>query len=102
MTQETDLEQLSGRNWYGDNDIGLYAHDAPNSVNDYLNVKILEEGNGEAGIELYDSQGRQIQSHIDRYPGTLRLEMGTLKAGIYMVKISLDGKYLSPRRIIKR
>ena len=38
----------------------------------------------------------------DKYPGTLRLEMGTLEAGIYMVKISLDGKYLSSRRIIKR
>jgi len=58
----------------------------PNPVNDYLIVKILEEGNGETGIELYDSRGRQIQSHIDRYPGNLRLEMGTLKAGIYMVK----------------
>ena len=63
--------------------------------------QILEEGNGEVGIELYDSQGRLIQSLIDKYPGTLRLEMGTLKAGIYMVKISLDGKYLSSRRIIK-
>ena len=74
----------------------------PNPVNDYLIVKILEEGNGEAGIELFDSQGRQIQSHIDKYPGTHRLEMGTLEAGIYMVRISLDGKYLSSRRIIKR
>ena len=62
----------------------------------------LEEGNGEATIELFDSQGRQIQSHIDKYPGTHTLEMSELKAGIYMVRISLDGKYLSSRRIIKR
>jgi hypothetical protein len=74
----------------------------PNPVDDYLFVKILEEGNGEATIELYDSQGRQIQSHIDKYPGTHTLEMSELKAGIYMVRISLDGKYLSSRRIIKR
>jgi hypothetical protein len=74
----------------------------PNPADDYLFVKILEEGNGEATIELYDSQGRQIQSHIDKYPGTHTLEMSELKAGIYMVRISLDGKYLSSRRIIKR
>jgi len=74
----------------------------PNPVNDYLIVKILEEGNGEAAIELYDTQGKLIQSHIDKYPGTISLEMSTLKAGLYMVRISLDGKYLSSRRIIKQ
>jgi hypothetical protein len=74
----------------------------PNPVNDFLIVKILEEGNGEATIELYDSQGRQIHIHIDKYPGTHTLEMSELEAGIYMVRISLDGKYLSSRRIIKR
>ena len=26
LTQKTDLELLKWRNWYGDNDIGLYAH----------------------------------------------------------------------------
>ena len=26
MTQETDLDLLRWKNWYGDNDIGLYAH----------------------------------------------------------------------------
>jgi len=74
----------------------------PNPVNDYLIVKILEEGNGEAIIELYDTQGKLIQSHIDKYPGTHTLEMSMLKAGLYMVRISLDGKYLSFRRIIKQ
>ena len=74
----------------------------PNPVNDYLYVKIMDEQMEEALIELFDSRGRQIQNHIDNYTGTHRLEMGTLEAGIYVVKISLDGKYLSSRRIIKR
>ena len=87
-------------------EIKLLKHSAiavyPNPVNDFLYVKILEEGNGEATIELYDTQGKLIQSHFDKYPGTHTLEMSTLKAGLYMVRISLDGKYLSSRRIIKR
>jgi len=56
----------------------------------------------EALIELFDSQGRQIQNHIDNYPGTHRLEMGHLDAGLYVLKISKDGKYLSSRKIIKQ
>ena len=86
--------------------IKILTHSAisiyPNPADDFLIVKILEEGNGESTIELFDSQGRLIQSHIDKYPGTHTLEMSELKAGIYMVRISLDGKYLSSRRIIKR
>jgi hypothetical protein len=74
----------------------------PNPVSDYLMVKILEEGNGEANIELYDSQGRQIQSQIETNHGTHSLDMSILEAGIYMIKISLDGKYLSSRIIIKQ
>ena len=87
-------------------EIKLLKHSAiavyPNPVNDFLYVKILEEGNGEAIIELYDTQGKLMQSHIDKYPGTHTLEMSTLKAGLYMVRISLDGKYLSSRKIIKQ
>jgi hypothetical protein len=63
-------------------------------------IKEDQQHNGQAEID--DSRGRLIQSHIDKYPGTHTLEMSELEAGIYMVRISLDGKYLSSRRIIKR
>ncbi len=104
---KTEVEwNVSGGTLSSGEEIKILNHSAisiyPNPADDYLFVKILEEGNGEATIELYDSQGRQIQSHIDKYPGTHTLEMSELKAGIYMVRISLDGKYLSSRRIIKR
>ena len=81
-----------------DSAISIY----PNPVVDYLNVKIMGDQLGEAFIELYDPQGRQIQNWIDKYPGTHTLEISTLKAGLYMARISMDGKYLSSRRIIKR
>jgi hypothetical protein len=104
---KTEVEwNVSGGTLSSGEEIKILNHSAisiyPNPADDYLFVKILEEGNGEATIELYDSQGRQIQSHIDKYPGTHTLEMSELKAGLYMVRISLDGKYLSSRRIIKR
>ena len=104
---KTEVEwNVSGGTLSSEQQIKILNHSAisiyPNPADDYLFVKILEEGNGEATIELYDSQGRQIQSYIDKYPGTHTLEMSELKAGIYMVRISLDGKYLSSRRIIKR
>ncbi|MEA3463190.1 MAG: M64 family metallopeptidase [Bacteroidota bacterium] len=72
----------------------------PNPVYDMLNVKILDQV-GEAEIELYDSRGREIQSLISNYYDTHVLDMSSLDAGIYMIKISLDGKYLSSRIIIK-
>jgi hypothetical protein len=65
-------------------------------------VIILVEGFGVANIELYDSQGRQIQSQIETNHGTHSLDMSILEAGIYMIKISLNGKYLSSRIIIKQ
>ncbi len=74
----------------------------PNPVSDNLKVKILEEEYGEATIKLYDSRGRQILSQIETYPGTHSLDMSFLEEGIYMIKISLDGKYLSSRIIIKQ
>jgi len=74
----------------------------PNPVADYLMVKILEEGDGEVHIELYDSRGRQIQSKIETNHGTYSLDMSILEAGFYMIKISLEGKYLSSRIIIKQ
>ena len=74
----------------------------PNPVVDYLNVKIMGAQLGEAFIELYDPQGRKIQSTLKSYPGLHSLDMNKLAAGIYMIRISLDGKYLSSRRIIKR
>lgn len=74
----------------------------PNPVVNNLNVQIMEEGNGEARIELYDSRGKQILNQRDAFPGTHVLDMSPLEAGIYMIKISLDGKYLSSRKIIKQ
>jgi len=74
----------------------------PNPVNDYLNVRILGEHTGEASIELYDSRGRKIQCPETRNSGLHSLEMNGLAPGFYMVKISMDGKYLSSRRIIKQ
>ncbi len=73
----------------------------PNPVHDYLNVKILGDSYGEAFIELYDSQGRQAQSFIMNSPGNHTLMVKDLKAGMYMVRISMDGQYISSRRIIK-
>ena len=86
-------------------EIKLIDHSAlsiyPNPVIDYLNIKILDEGNIDARIELYDSRGRQIKSQTEKFQGTHQLDMSPLEAGMYMIKISLDGKYLSPRIIIK-
>ncbi|MCK4879001.1 MAG: T9SS type A sorting domain-containing protein [Bacteroidales bacterium] len=85
--------------------IKIFNHSAisiyPNPVYDYLNVKILGEQIGEVFIELYDSQGRQIKNSIIQYPGRHSLEMSNLEAGLYMIRISMDGNYLSSRIIIK-
>jgi len=72
----------------------------PNPVHDKLHVKIMDQV-GEVEIILYDSRGREIQSLISSKIGTHVLETGSLEAGFYMLKIGLNGKYLSFRRIIK-
>ena len=73
----------------------------PNPVNDHLYVKILDALPGDAVIELYDSKGRLMQTHKGNFSGTQRLDLSGFETGIYMVKISQDGKYLSFRKIIK-
>lgn len=74
----------------------------PNPVKDALNVRIMDDQIDEVQIELFDSQGRQIQSPVSKNSDNYLLEMGQLHAGIYVLKISKDGKYLSSRRIIKQ
>jgi hypothetical protein len=89
-----------------DKEIRIDNHSAisiyPNPVNDQLHIKILGEQRGEAIIELYDSQGRFIKKSEKQYPGLNTLGMDEFAAGLYMVRISLDGNYLSSRIIIKQ
>jgi len=73
----------------------------PNPVKDKLFVKVLDEQFAEAHIELFDSQGKRIQGPVKKYSDIFLLEMGQLDAGIYVIKISLNGKFLSSRKIIK-
>ena len=72
----------------------------PNPVYDKLNLQIRDQV-GEAIIELYDSQGRKFLCFKESSPGTHLLEMSSLEAGFYMIRISLEGKYLFSRIIIK-
>jgi hypothetical protein len=78
--------------------ISLY----PNPAYHYVNLQLLGEGKGEAHIQLYDLKGSEVQSYILTFPGSHSLDLNGLEAGIYLVKISLDGNYLSSRRIIKQ
>jgi hypothetical protein len=73
----------------------------PNPVKDQLHIDIPGVQAEATIIDLYDSHGRKIHSQVDSHPGTHILDMTLMEAGFYMIRISLDGKYLSPRIIIK-
>ncbi len=73
----------------------------PNPVKDQLNIEIRGEQSAQTNIDLYDSRGRKIHSQLDSYSGTHMLDMSSMEAGFYMIRISLEGKYLFSRIIIK-
>lgn len=73
----------------------------PNPVEDQLTIEIRGAQAGETIIDLYDSRGRKIQRLKDSTPGIHMLDMNRMEAGFYMIRIRLDGKYLSSRIIIK-
>jgi len=55
----------------------------PNPVNDYLYVKIMDEQMEEALIELFDSQGRKIQSQEKKNQTAIYLKWASWKP-VYM------------------
>ena len=73
----------------------------PNPVHDILNLRILGDQHGEAWITLYDTQGRQVRSYMEKYPGNHSLELNSLESGLYVLIIHLDGGAHYTRKIIK-
>jgi len=73
----------------------------PNPVSDILHIQIPGDQTEDAEIILYDSQGRQIRSAVEKYPGFFSIDLSEFAAGFYIIRIRLKGKYLSSRKIIK-
>jgi len=73
----------------------------PNPVHDLLNIQIHEDHLGESSMALYDSRGKQVDTFILENPGSQVLDLTHLEAGLYVIRIFLDGEYFSSRRIIK-
>ncbi|MDX2302424.1 MAG: tail fiber domain-containing protein [Microscillaceae bacterium] len=62
----------------------------------------LPDGVGEATLFVYDMQGTQIQkiSLTQRGTSSVRLQSGTLKAGMYLYALIADGQEVDTKRMI--
>lgn len=72
----------------------------PNPANSTLNIKLSEAYN-QLTTEVYNNMGQLVLSHNFNATGMLQLNISTLPAGIYSVRIS-NGEQASAIRVIKQ
>jgi hypothetical protein len=72
----------------------------PNPANSTLNIKLSEAYN-QLTTEVYNNMGQLVLNHNFNATGMLQLDISTLPAGIYSVRIS-NGEQASAIRVIKQ
>lgn len=77
----------------------------PNPVADELVLRLYAPEWPELSIQLFDARGRLLLSREPvraAYPATLRLPVGDLPAGVYLVRLSSrEGRWLGHGRVLK-
>ncbi|MGY5352183.1 T9SS type A sorting domain-containing protein [Wenyingzhuangia sp. IMCC45533] len=88
-------ESLSNDNINGENDFFM----SPNPANDFVNLNL--EASTVERIVIYNTQGRQVTSYTDFSKGdsTLRLDLTSLKSGIYYVNV-LSNENVTVKKLI--
>lgn len=70
----------------------------PNPVNDLLTISLPTSGND---IALFNSRGEQVMK-IRAAAAKSQLDVSTLASGLYLVKITKDGRLVSQLKVIKQ
>ena len=70
---------------------------SPNPVRDLLNVMVPEAG----ALLLYDLSGRRLATH-QVVVGSNAVPFGSYQPGVYMVQLSLNGRDVYHRRVVKQ
>lgn len=72
----------------------------PNPVNDVVNIK-LPSLKGKSDVSMYDVNGRLVMRR-EVNEANIQLDVSTLPAGVYLMKISNGAKEVSTTKIIKQ
>jgi hypothetical protein len=70
----------------------------PNPVNDLLNISMTSAGND---IQLFNSRGEQVMK-TRAAAANSQLDVSKLASGLYLVKITKDGKLVSQLKVVKQ
>lgn len=84
------------------NELDLEQFDAkifPNPTNGIINIKLNNNSNLEANVEVYDNIGRKIETYTFDSK-KFELDINHLQSGMYFVKIK-QGNFVSTTKIIK-
>ncbi len=78
----------------------------PNPTDDYVQVDVDNPTNGHFNINLIDISGKPIKTLYDgpsNYPGKASINFSTrnLPAGQYVVQVSIDGKLVATRSVVR-
>jgi hypothetical protein len=72
----------------------------PNPANDKVSVQFLAAQAGQAGIQLMDLTGKVVRTHsatAGEGENTMGIQIGDLAAGLYLVRIELNGEVITRR-----
>jgi hypothetical protein len=73
----------------------------PNPVNSFLNLIVEKPTTKNLKIELFDLNGRNIQTKTSGAESKIKMDMRDLTSGLYLVKVSESGKDIFCSKIIK-
>jgi Pregnancy-associated plasma protein-A/Secretion system C-terminal sorting domain/Fibronectin type III domain/Bacterial pre-peptidase C-terminal domain len=77
----------------------------PNPANDKVNVQFVADQEGQAGIQLLDLTGKVVRTQAATAAegeNTMGIQIGDLAAGLYLVRIELNGTVLTRRLDVVR
>jgi hypothetical protein len=80
-----------------------YVTVAPNPFNNHILIDIKSDKSGQATVQLFDVLGKNIASYplsISSGSNTVNLPTSSIQAGVYLLKINMDGKSLT-RKVMK-
>ncbi len=72
----------------------------PNPTNGITYISYPADADGVASIELYDEIGRTVSIHQLTGKGILELNMAKQPAGIYLIRLMLEGKAIAENKIV--
>ncbi len=76
----------------------------PNPFNPATQFSVKLERSGEVGIEIFDLKGRRVDSiakvHLDAGEHRIDWKAENLPSGVYMARLSRDGKLLSSQKLV--